>query len=131
MLKRFISTLFRTEKQHLNRLKIIFCSDEYLLRINKEFLQHDELTDIITFELSEHPDFTEGEIYISLDRVVENAEAFRAPKHQETLRVIFHGVLHLCGYGDKSVVQKKKMREREDFYLNRYYRFVSREKRST
>lgn len=131
LLKRFIASIFRSEGKRLDHLRVIFCSDQYLLNINKRYLQHDDLTDIITFDLSLDSSSTEGEIYISVDRVSENAAQYFATKKQELLRVIFHGVLHLCGYGDKSTAQKKQMRSKEDSYLSKYATFVSLEKRST
>ena len=94
----------------------IFCSDEYLLHINQTYLQHDYYTDIITFELSDTRE-TEAEIYISLDRVKDNAAQFGEPYQKEILRVIFHGALHLCGYKDKSAVEAALMRKMEDKYL--------------
>jgi len=100
-------------------LNYIFCSDEYLLDINKKFLKHDYLTDIITFDLSEQNGVT-GEVYISLDRVRDNAKTFDSTFSDECLRVIIHGALHLCGYKDKNKIDKKEMRKKENFYLNIY-----------
>lgn len=131
LLKRFLATIFRRENHTLDQLTVIFCSDEYLLGINQQYLHHDEFTDIITFDLSTQSDKVEGEIYISLDRIAENAKIFGVGSLNELLRVIFHGVLHLCGYQDKSPSQKKQMRAKEDQYLASYHRFVSRENRST
>jgi rRNA maturation RNase YbeY len=109
-LKQFISELFEREGQELEDLQYVFCSDEYLLTINQQFLQHDTYTDIVTFELSPTPEVTVGEIYISVDRVTENAEKFKVPFDQELHRVIFHGALHLCGFKDKSKKDEEKMR---------------------
>ena len=97
-------------------LNIIFTSDENLLQINKDFLQHDYYTDIITFQNT--PDSIDGEIYISIERVEENAKENDAEFLSELHRVIAHGVLHMTGYGDKTDEEKKTMRSREDFYLN-------------
>jgi rRNA maturation RNase YbeY len=118
-LKVVLKDLFRREGQPLLSLQYIFCSDEFLLRINRDFLQHDYYTDIVTFQLGDHPDTdgVEGEIYISVDRVRDNAHALRVPLQQEMLRVVFHGALHLCGYKDKTGAQRKTMRAKEEEYL--------------
>ena len=105
----------REEKQ-LRSLNFIFCSDEYLHRINVEYLQHDTYTDVITFHYAESP-FIEGDIFISIDRIKENAEKYKVPFLKELTRVMVHGVLHLCGYGDKTSDEKKKMREKENAAL--------------
>ena len=120
-LKAFIQDLFRREEQGLKNLQYVFCTDEYLLQLNEEFLQHDTYTDIVTFELSEDPEVTEGEIYISIDRVKENAEQFEVTENYELHRVIFHGALHLCGYKDKTKKEEALMREKEDEYLALYF----------
>ena len=121
LLKKFIIQLFIKEKKSLQSIDIIFCSDEYLLQINKQHLQHDFYTDIITFDLSEssaNPII--GELYISIDRVKDNA-ALRDEKFStELLRVILHGLLHLCGFKDKTKSDIKTMREKEDEYLGLY-----------
>jgi rRNA maturation RNase YbeY len=102
----------------------IFCSDKYLLKINQDFLQHNTYTDIITFQYSAESEAVESDIYISVERVRENAQAFRVSFSRELYRVIFHGALHLCGYKDKSAKDAKVMREKEDYYVGLY---VSRE----
>lgn len=119
-LKKFIQYIFRTEGMKLNNINYIFCSDKKLLDMNRLFLKHNFYTDILTFQLSEDSS-TEAEIYISIDRVKENAKSLSVSFQKELHRVIFHGVLHLCGYEDKSTKKEKEMREREDFYLNRYF----------
>lgn len=118
--KEVIRHLFKKEKTRLEQLQYIFCSDEYLLAINKQHLNHNYYTDIITFDLSETPDAVTGEIYISIDRVRENAQTYKVPFKQELLRVIFHGALHLCGYKDKSEKDQQLMRKAEDKYLQYY-----------
>ena len=118
-LKQFLANLFEKEGVSLQTLDYVFCSDEELLAINQRFLHHDDLTDIITFNLSAGHAI-EGEIYISLPRVMENARSFDTPVTRELHRVIFHGVLHLCGYRDKSSTEKKIMRLQEEKYLNAY-----------
>lgn len=120
-LKLFIKSIFNKKERQLNSLTIIFCSDEYLLDINKQFLQHDYYTDIITFNLSENVSIIEGEIYISVDRVRDNALTNKVTIKQELHRVIFHGVLHLCGYKDKSAQAKKIMTAQEDNSLEKYF----------
>ncbi|PSL49301.1 rRNA maturation RNase YbeY [Chitinophaga niastensis] len=120
-LKAFLADLFKAEGQGLKSLHYVFCSDTYLLEINKQFLQHDTYTDIVTFEMGEDSSITEGEIYISVDRVVDNAEKFKVPVNQELHRVIFHGALHLCGFKDKSKADAALMRSKEDEYLQKYF----------
>ncbi len=110
-------TVFR-EGFQVSSLKFIFCSDEYLLRINQSFLEHDFYTDIITFDQSDVPNFLEGDIFISVDRVKSNSLSLNLPFETELLRIIIHGVLHLIGYGDKNPHDKVVMREMESFYVN-------------
>lgn len=110
----------RKELQTID-LTYIFCSDEYLLQINQEFLNHDTLTDIVTFDLSEKESNLNGEIYISIDRVRENGEKFKVSYEQELHRVIFHGALHLCGLKDKKKEDKEHMRLAENYCLTEYF----------
>lgn len=119
-LKTFIVELFKLEKRDIDNLSFIFCNDEYLLHINKTFLSHDYYTDIVTFDLSASNLIT-GEIYISVDRVKDNATALETTFIHELHRVIFHGALHLCGYQDKSKKQQQTMRAKEDYYLSLYF----------
>jgi probable rRNA maturation factor len=119
--KKWIASVIKKEKLKEGQLAYTFCSDKDLLKINKEFLNHDTLTDIVTFDYSEH-ELISGEIYISADRVKENAEKFGVAFEAELRRVIIHGVLHLCGYGDKTKAEKKLMREKEDAALRSYSR---------
>jgi rRNA maturation RNase YbeY len=111
--------LKKTRKVQLN---YIFCSDEHLLGINQQFLNHNTYTDIITFDLGEYDDEVVGEIYISVDRVAENAGKFGVPYNDELHRVIFHGALHLCGYKDKNEADRKEMRRKEDLCLKQYFK---------
>jgi len=120
-LKRYIHSILKTEGRKFESINFIFCTDKALLEINRQFLNHDFYTDIITFNLSE-TDSIRAEIYISDERVKENAKNLGFTITSELHRVIFHGVLHLCGYGDKTAAEKKKMREKEQFYLNRYFK---------
>ncbi|WP_462253731.1 rRNA maturation RNase YbeY [Ferruginibacter sp.] len=122
-LKAFLPKIFRQNKKQLSNLTYIFCSDDYLLSINKAHLQHDFYTDIITFDLSEIPRQITGEIYISTDRVRENAATLGVSIKEELHRVIFHGALHLCGYRDKSARDEKGMRDAENHLLNQYFQF--------
>lgn len=112
--------------EHLPEVKkvdinYIFMSDEELLKINIDFLNHDTYTDIITFDLSEYEDHLQSDIYISIDRVVENAKQFDVEYNRELHRVLFHGVLHLCGFKDKSDADEKLMREMEEKCLAAYF----------
>lgn len=133
-MKSFLSALFQREGNSLASLGVIFCSDDQLLEINRQFLQHDDYTDIITFDLTDRKDANEkgrilpviGEIYISIDRILENANKFAIPKQDELYRVLFHGCLHLCGYGDKKPAEKRRMTEKEDEYLALYKQSVPR-----
>lgn len=101
----------------IRRLNYIFCTDEYLLQINQKYLNHDTLTDIITFDHSEADGLLEGDIFISLERVKENARKYKAAFKHELSRVMAHGLLHLMGYKDKTQAQKKAMRSKEDAFL--------------
>lgn len=118
-LKELIESIFRSEKKQLSRINYVFCSDKRLLEINRQFLRHDYYTDIVTFPLHETGMPIEAEIYISIDRVKENATLFAKSFANELHRVIIHGTLHLCGYSDKTKGQKEKMRSKEDQYLKR------------
>lgn len=122
----FIEILFSKENKLFERADYIFCSDEYLLSINQAYLKHDYYTDIITFDLSES-EAIKSEIYISADRVKDNATLLNQPIQTELLRVIFHGALHLCGYRDKSENEKKMMRQKENEYIELFKKqFVPR-----
>lgn len=120
VLKTFIANLFKKEKKVLANITYIFCSDAYLLQMNRDFLAHDFYTDVITFGLSEEGHPIEAEVYISLDRVKDNASTQGTTFREETLRVIFHGALHLCGYKDKKKSEISLMRQKEDQYLLLY-----------
>lgn len=121
-LKGFIISIFLKEGKKMNYINYIFCSDEYLLSINREFLKHDYYTDIITFNLSGIQDPINGEVYISIDRIRENAKNLQVSIKSEFHRVVFHGALHLCGYKDKKRADKQLMRKQEDKYLNSYFK---------
>lgn len=100
-------------------LNFIFCSDEYLLDINKQYLNHDTYTDIVTFDSSEDENVIAGDIFISTDRILENAAKFKVSERDEVHRVIIHGVMHLCGYLDKKKEAKELMTAKEDAYLTK------------
>jgi probable rRNA maturation factor len=120
LLKHFIERVFKKEKTRLSEISIIFCDDQYLLNLNKQFLKHDYYTDILSFPLSAPGEPLIAEIYISLDRVRENASNADVTVKEELHRVIFHGVLHFCGYKDKTNRETQLMRKTEDKYLTAY-----------
>lgn len=122
-LSTYLQSMIRTHLSDVKKINInyIFCSDEYLLGINKQFLQHDTLTDIITFDLSENDNIMDAEIYVSVERVSENAKKFGVTYVHELHRVIFHGALHLCGFKDKKAEEVKAMRAAEEDCLNCYF----------
>ncbi len=99
----------------------MFVSDEELLKINQKYLNHDEYTDIITFDLSDSREEIEGEIYISRDRIIENAQQLGLTAEAEFGRVIAHGLLHLCGFDDKDSAAKRKMTAAEEAFLSLYF----------
>ena len=107
-------------KFRIGELSFVFCDDAYLHKINVEYLNHDTLTDIITFDNSDEENKSEGDIFISVERVRENAETLKTIFEQELRRVIIHGVLHLCGYKDKTKKDAQIMREKEDFYIAKW-----------
>ncbi len=117
----FIKTILKKEKTSIKILNIIFCSDEYLLNINRDYLQHDYLTDIITFEITNDTKGKTAEIYISVDTVKKNAAEYQSFIKEELHRVVFHGVLHLCGYKDKTKKDIILMRQKENEYLKLYF----------
>lgn len=122
-LKEAVKNLTIQEGKTLKDLSLVFTDDDYLLEVNKQFLNHDYFTDVITFDYSSFPDVS-GDVMISLDRVRDNALTLGQSFELEFYRVVFHGVLHLCGYKDKSHDDVILMRGKEDFYLNK---LVSRE----
>jgi probable rRNA maturation factor len=118
-----INELIELENKQSGDISVIFCSDDYLLDVNRAHLDHDYYTDIITFDYCEG-NLVSGDLFVSVDRVKDNSEMFDVTFENELSRVIYHGVLHLCGYKDKTEEDEKLMRLKENFYLNR---FVSRE----
>ena len=121
-LSAYLDALVRQHRPLVNRIQLtyIFCSDAHLLPINQQFLDHDTFTDIITFDLSENDRELQGEIYISTERVAENARTFYTTYLRELHRVIFHGALHLCGFKDKTKADSTRMRTEEDACLSDY-----------
>ena len=116
----WLAQVISAEHFVVDNLNFIFCSDNYLLEINNTYLNHDYFTDIITFDLSEIEEQISGDLFISLDRVTENAQKFSCLFEKELLRVMVHVILHLCGYKDKSETDQKLIRSMEDFYLSLY-----------
>jgi rRNA maturation RNase YbeY len=117
--KSWLNEVAKQEGKKILELSYVFCSDEYLLQINQEYLNHDTLTDIVTFDNSEDPKKIEGDIFISIDRVKENGEKL-GTSETELERVMVHGLLHLLGYKDKKKEDKALMTEKEDFYIKQY-----------
>lgn len=122
-LKETLKDLAQQEGKVLKDLSLVFTDDEYLLEVNKQYLNHDYFTDVITFDYSNFPEVS-GDVMISIDRVKDNALSLQQSFELEFYRVVFHGLLHLCGYKDKTNEDARIMRAKEDFYLNV---FVSRE----
>lgn len=114
----WIKLIAKKEKREVLDVSYVFCSDNYLHQLNQQYLHHNTLTDIITFDYSEGAKQLEGEIYISIDRVKENAEKFKVPFQDELDRVMIHGVLHLIGYKDKKPADKALMRKKEEACLS-------------
>ncbi len=123
VIKAFIELIFKKEKIALQQISYVFCSDEFLLKMNNDFLQHDYYTDIITFGLSEKNNPVEAEIYISIDRVKDNAKQLGVLYKTEMLRVLFHGALHLCGFKDKTKSEILNMRAKEERFLLLYNKY--------
>ena len=119
LVRKWIKQTIIDESHKLRELNFIFCSDQYLLSINQQFLNHDTYTDIITFDNSDKEGLIIGDIFISVDRVQENAESFKTKMEDELQRVMIHGTLHLLGYPDKGKEAKAIMTQKEDFYLSR------------
>ncbi len=122
-LTNWLESIADSEKKRISRISFVFCSDDYLLDINKEYLNHDYYTDIITFPYKQEIEI-ESDIFISIDRIKENATTFKSTFDRELLRVMAHGLLHLMGYKDKSEVDQREMREKEDWAIDKYYEGV-------
>ena len=119
LLRTWIKNTIIEEGFKLKELNFIFCSDNYLLSMNQEYLKHDTLTDIITFDNSENQREIVGDIFISLERIQENAQSFKVKTEDELHRVMIHGTLHLLGYADKGKEAKALMTDKENLYLSK------------
>ena len=118
-LSEWLENLIVSEGKKLGKINYIFCDDEYLLKVNRDFLNHDYYTDIITFDYVKGKTIS-GDIFVSLPRISENASSLSKNFDEELRRVLAHGLLHLCGYKDKTEDEQREMRKKEDFYLNLY-----------
>lgn len=116
----WLEDIILSEGKKLGEINYIFCDDEYLLKVNQDYLQHDYYTDIITFDYVKGKTIS-GEIFVSLQRISDNASTLSKNFEEELRRVLAHGVLHLSGYKDKSEEEEQLMRSREDFYLAKFY----------
>ena len=114
----WLEDIILTEGKKPGEINYIFCDDEYLLQVNKEYLQHDYYTDIITFDYVKGKTIS-GDIFVSLPRIFDNAETLSKDFDSEFFRVLAHGILHLCGYKDKTDEEISEMRNKEDYYLNK------------
>jgi rRNA maturation RNase YbeY len=116
--KQWLLALAKEEGKKIGELNYVFCSDAYLLEINRNYLNHDTYTDIVTFDNSDSANIIEGDIFISIERIAENATKFET-ESSELQRVMAHGLLHLCGYKDKAKGDKEQMTSKEDYYLGK------------
>ena len=114
----WIKNVVKKENKKLSYLNFVFCTDSYLLGLNQKYLKHNSLTDVIAFDFSESKKTIEGDVYISVDRVKENAKKYSPSFKKELLRVLLHGVLHLIGYKDKTKEQKKIMASKENVFVS-------------
>ena len=115
----WLENLIQSETKKVGEINYIFCDDEYLLQVNKDFLDHDYYTDIITFDYVKGK-IISGDIFVSLQRVKDNSSTLSTEYDEELKRVLAHGILHLCGYKDKSQEDETIMREKENYYLNKF-----------
>lgn len=118
--KKWLEDLILSEEKKLGEINYIFCDDEYLLKVNQDYLQHDYYTDIITFDYVKGKTIS-GEIFVSLQRISDNASTLSGNYEEELRRVLAHGILHLCGYKDKTEEEELQMRGKEDHYLAKYH----------
>ena len=119
-IKSLIKDIIEEENKIMGDINYVFCTDNYLLDINSKYLNHNTLTDIITFNFCENKKVS-GDILISLDRIKENSSIFDQSFNKELYRVMIHGILHLIGYSDKSSKEKERMRKKEDYYLINFF----------
>lgn len=120
-IKKHLEGVIKSEKLKYSKITYIFSNDDFILDMNRQYLQHDYFTDILTFTLSGPEESLKSEIYISIDRVRENAKKFQSTFQRELYRVLVHGILHLSGYNDHTENEKKIMRQKEDFYINKVF----------
>ena len=118
----WLKNLIQTENKKLGEINYIFCDDDYLLKVNQDYLDHDYYTDIITFDYVKGK-IISGDIFVSLPRILDNASTLSQNFESELNRVLCHGILHLCGYKDKTEEEKSQMRAKEDFYINQFKNF--------
>ena len=118
----WLEDVIKTENKKLGEINYILCDDEYLLKVNQDFLDHDYYTDIITFDYVKGKTIS-GDIFVSLPRILDNASTLSQNFESEFNRVLAHGILHLCGYKDKTEEEKSQMRAKEDFYINQIKNF--------
>lgn len=118
----WLEDLILSENKKLGDINYIFCDDEYLLKVNQDYLDHDYYTDIITFDYVKGKTIS-GDIFVSLPRILDNASTLSQDSEKEFRRVLAHGILHLCGYKDKTEEEESTMRQKENFYINRYSNF--------
>ncbi len=118
IIRKWLTEIISKKKKVLGEINIIFCSDDYLLKLNEQYLNHDTLTDILTFDFVEGKTIS-GDIFISIDRMKENAKLFHVKQSTEMYRLMAHGVLHLLGYEDKTKKQKEMMTAQEDTALRK------------
>lgn len=118
----WLEDLILSENKKQGDINYIFCDDEYLLKVNQDYLDHDYYTDIITFDYVKGKTIS-GDIFVSLPRILDNASTLSQDFESEFRRVLAHGLLHLCGYKDKTEEEASTMRQKEDFYINRYLNF--------
>jgi probable rRNA maturation factor len=118
----WLEDLIVSESRKPGDINYIFCDDDYLLKVNQDYLDHDYYTDIITFDYVKGKTIS-GDIFVSLPRILDNASTLSQDFESEFRRVLAHGLLHLCGYKDKTEEEASTMRQKEDFYINRYFNF--------
>ena len=118
----WLEDLILSENKKPGDINYIFCDDDYLLKVNQDYLDHDYYTDIITFDYVKGKTIS-GDIFVSLPRILDNASTLCQDSEKEFRRVLAHGLLHLCGYKDKTEEEESTMRQKEDFYINRYSNF--------
>ncbi|WP_374445718.1 rRNA maturation RNase YbeY [Epilithonimonas sp.] len=119
---KWLEHLITTENKKPGEINYIFCDDEYLLKVNQDYLDHDYYTDIITFDYVKGKTIS-GDIFVSLPRILDNASTLSQDFEKEFNRVLAHGILHLCGYKDKTEEEQIQMRAKEDFYISQFKNF--------